>query len=127
MKSKMVVTVTAAAVLVVLVAYAPGQRGEPRQAPWLEPKNPTRLEWLVLQWQANEGDTEFGENGVTVNFYLDRDSDRTGEIRCDLDYLPSTEARVVQIIEDGILRRFERQRQIDPWARVKIIKKVAPG
>jgi hypothetical protein len=68
---------------------------------------------------------EFGSNGVTVNFYLGPDSVRTGEIFCDLAYLPGTQAQLVQMIEDGILRRFEAQRRVDPWARVKIIKKVA--
>jgi hypothetical protein len=71
-----------------------------------------------------EGHKDFAENGTTVNFYLGPDSLRTGEIYCDLAYLPTTEARLVQMIEDGILERFEVDRRVYPWARVKIIKKV---
>lgn len=71
-----------------------------------------------------EGHTDLAENGVTVNFYLGPDALRTGEIQCDLEYLPTTQAQVVQMIEDGILTRFEVSRQVYPWARVKIIKKV---
>ena len=114
-----------AAVLIGMVVHALGQTGAPKRAPWLEPYTPTRLEWLVLEKQAMEGHKDFGENGATVNFYLGPDSRRTGEILCDLAYLPTTQAQVVQIIEDGIVKRFEMSRQVYPWARVKIIKQVA--
>jgi hypothetical protein len=60
--------------------------------PWLDPMNPSKLEWLALQKQADEGDTEFGENGLTVNFYLGDKSYETGVIYCDIDYLPGTSA-----------------------------------
>ena len=90
----------------------------------MEPRNPSRVEWLALETQATEGDPEFGDNGVTINFYLGAGSFETGEILCDLAYLPSTRASLVQIIEDGILNRFEMRRRVDPWARVKVIKKV---
>lgn len=125
MKIKKGLTATGAAALIALAVNAPGQTGAPRPTPWLEPKNPNRLEWLVLEKQADEGDTEFGENGATVHFYLGPDSYRTGEILCDLAYLPQAQAELVQMIEDGILKRFEVRRKVDPWARVKIIKKVA--
>jgi len=114
-----------AAVLLGMVVHALGQTGAPKRAPWLELYTPTRLEWLVLQKQANEGQTAFGNSGVTINFYLGPDSRRTGEILCDLAYLPGTDARIVQAIEDGILGRFELNRGAYPWARVKLIKKVA--
>lgn len=124
MNRKMGLPMMVAAVLVGIVLHALAQTGTRRQPPWLEPRNPNRLEWLVLEKQANEGINDFGEMGVTVNFYIDRDSNRIGEILCDLTYLPSTSAETVQQIEDGILKRFEMQRRVDPWARVKIIKKV---
>jgi hypothetical protein len=113
-----------AVVLFGMAMYALGQTGTSKRAPWLEPYTPTRLEWLVLQKQANEGDIEFGENGATVNFYLGPDSLRTGEILCDLAYLPGTQAETIQAIEDGILARFDVSRGVYPWASVKIIKKV---
>ena len=95
------------------------------KAPWLEPKYPTRLEWLFLEQQAIEGDTEFGDDGMTVNFYFGPESFRTGEILCDLEYLPGTSAERVQLREDGILKRFGiMYRKENPWARLKIIKKV---
>ncbi|MBI5016841.1 MAG: hypothetical protein HZB55_15320 [Deltaproteobacteria bacterium] len=115
----------AAAVLTGMFVYAFGQTTASSPTPWLDPRNPTRLEWLALEKQATEGNNEFGENGVTVNFYLGPDSYRTGEILCDLAYLPSTSAQLVQMIEDGIQKRFEMKRSVDPWARVKITKKVA--
>jgi hypothetical protein len=96
------------------------------KSPWLEPTVPTRLEWLFLELQAVEGDTEFGENGMTVNFYLSPESFRTGEILCDLAYIPGTPAERVQLIEDGILKRFRiMNSKRNPWARVRIIKNAA--
>jgi len=125
MKRRKGFLLTGAAVLLIgVLVYAFGQTAASRQPSWLEPKNPTRLEWLALEKQATEGVNEFGLSGVTVNFYLGPDSYRTGEILCDLQYLPGTEAELVEITENGILRRFEAQRRIDPWARVKITKKV---
>jgi hypothetical protein len=103
-----------------------GQAAVSNQTPWLEQRNPTHLEWLALEKQATEGDNEFGDNGITVNFYLSADSIRTGEVQCDLAYLSSTPAIRVQIIEDGILKRFETERRVNPWARVKIRKRAVP-
>jgi hypothetical protein len=94
--------------------------------PWLNPMNPSKLEWLVLQKQADEGDTEFGENGLTVNFYLGDKSYETGVIYCDIDYLPDTSAELVQKLEESIQRRFQKlaRSKLYPWAKVKIIKNV---
>jgi len=114
----------AAAVLLGTVIHALGQTRASRPAPWLEPYTPTRLEWLALQKQAMEGRNDLGEDGIGVHFYLSPDSLRTGEIWCDLEYRPSTQAQAVQLFEDEILTRFEATRQLYPWARVKIIKKV---
>jgi hypothetical protein len=125
MKNLGFVLMGASVLIGMAMVHALGQTAAPKRAPWLEPYTPTRLEWLALQKQAMEGHKDFGENGVTVNFYLAPDSLRTGEILCDLEYLPTTEARLVQTIEDGILERFEVDRRVYPWARVKIIKKVA--
>jgi hypothetical protein len=122
-KTPLLLIVTA--MLAGILVHAFGQTAVPKQPIWLEPQNPNRLEWLVLQKQADEGDTEFGDNNVTVHFYLGPDSYRTGEILCDLEYLPNTRAQLVQIIEDSILKRFEMQHRLNPWARVKIIKKAA--
>lgn len=94
--------------------------------PWLDPMNPSKLEWLALQKQADEGDTEFGENGLTVNFYLGDKSYESGVIYCDIDYLPGTSAEIVQKLEESIKRRFQKQARskLYPWAKVKIIKNV---
>ena len=95
-------------------------------APWLEPKVPTRLEWLFIELQAIEGDEEFGDDGMTVSFYLSSESFRTGEILCDLAYISGTPAERVQLREDGILQRFRiMNSKVNPWARVRIIKKAA--
>lgn len=67
---RLVLSLLGAGVLGGVLVHAFGQTTAPRQPAWLEPKNPTRLEWLALEKQANEGNNEFGENGVTVNFYL---------------------------------------------------------
>lgn len=114
-----------AGVVVGITINALGQTGKVKNAPWLEPKNPTRLEWLALQKQATEGRNDFADSGLMVNFYLRPESVRTGEIYCDLAYLPTTSTAVVQAVEGGILGRFERDRQVDPWARVRITKSVA--
>ena len=124
MSKKLGLPLIATALLIGVLVHALGQTTATRQSPWLESYTPTLLEWFVLQKQADEGDQEFGENGVTVHFYLAPDSLRTGEILCDLAYLPATKAHLVQQIEDGILERFEVDRRAYPWARVKIIKKV---
>ena len=94
--------------------------------PWLDPMNPSKLEWLALQKQADEGDTEFGENGLTVNFYLGEKSYESGVMYCDIDYLPGTSAELVQNVEEGIRRRFQKlaKSKLYPWAKVEIIKKV---
>lgn len=94
--------------------------------PWLDPMNPSKLEWLALQRQADEGDTEFGENRLTVNFYLGDKSFETGVIYCDIDYLPGTSAELVQKVEEGIRRRFQKlaKSKLYPWAKVEIIKNV---
>ena len=112
-----------AAVLIGMVMHALGQTGAPKRAPWLEPYTPTHLELLALEKQAMEGHPDFVD-GVTVHFYLGPDSYRTGEILYDLAYLQSTQAELVQMTEDGIEGRFKAERQLNPWARVKIIKKV---
>lgn len=93
--------------------------------PWLAPMNPSVLEWLALQKQADEGDTEFGENGLTVNFYLGPKSYETGSIYCDIDYLPGTRAEVVQMTEEGIRGRFQKLSTIYPWVKVVVLKKAA--
>ena len=89
---------------------------------WLEPRNATRLEWLVLEIQATEGVNEFGKNGVTVQFYLNPDSAHTGEILCHLLYLPGTQPEMLQMIENGIQERFELRREVNPWAHLKIVR-----
>lgn len=102
-------------------------QGKPKFAkelpPWLLPKNPTELEWMALEWQANEGDTEFGENQMTVNFYLGEQSVGSGVIHCDIEYLPDASAELVQFVEEGIQERFKRIQKVTPWANVKIKKR----
>src|SRR3989442_426525 len=93
--------------------------------PWLEPHTPSELEWLTLSKQATEGDTEFGSNGMTVNFYLRPESMSAGTVYCDLAYLPEVSAEVVQLVEEGIRNRFRITRQTLPWAKVQILPKVA--
>ena len=89
-------------------------------------KTITELEWLVLEWQANEGDVEFGEDDITVNFYLGQGSYDTGTIYCDLAYLPKTSANIVDRREKGILKRFENAKnKFYPWLKIKMLKKQA--
>lgn len=90
---------------------------------WLEPRNITELEWFVLKRQADEGDTTFGEDGVTVNFYLGPGALTTGTVHCDIDYLPGTPAELVDAIETGIRYRFELRPE--PWVKVEIRRRVA--
>lgn len=92
--------------------------------PWLELAKPTLIEWTAIQWQADWGEPEFGENGVTVNFFLGPRSASLGIIYCDLAYLPSTSAELVDIIEKGIKRRVGVTRKLIPWAKVEIISRV---
>jgi hypothetical protein len=107
-----------------LVARAIGQRGGDNR-PWLQPANPTQLEWLALEKQATEGNTVFVD-GMTINFYTGPESIHTGVIYCDIDYARDVSAARVQLVEEAIEGRFEKERKIYPWARVKIIKKPAP-
>lgn len=65
------------------------------EKPWLLPRTVTELEWQMLEWQAIEGDVEFGENNLMVNFYLGPESNEKGTIYCDLEYLATASAYVV--------------------------------
>jgi hypothetical protein len=114
----------AAVMLAMMGLHALGQTGAPKR-PWMEPYTPNLIEWLALETQALEGDTEFGENGMTIHFYVSPEAFRTGAIACDIMYVAGTPAEHVQRIEDGILERFKARRNVYPWARVKIVKKVA--
>lgn len=118
----------ASLMLALFVSTRAALLAQDRDRPWLRLKNPVELEWLALQKQADEGDTEFGENGVTVNFYIAGDSYETGIIYCDIDYLPGTSAELVQMIEEGTQKRFAVLRKALPWAKVSIRKQPArPG
>jgi hypothetical protein len=59
---------------------------EGKHYPWLEPENPSKLDWLALEKQATEGVNTFGEDGVTINFYTGPESNRTGVVLCDLAF-----------------------------------------
>jgi hypothetical protein len=98
------------------------------QHPWLAPANPTLLEWVILELQANECDPEFGENELTVAFYVGPKSALEGVIYCQIRYLPNTSAELVQLVERGIRERFEITRKTYPWAKLEFDTKVArPG
>jgi hypothetical protein len=84
------------------------------------------LEWLALEKQATEGVNAFGEDGVTINFYTGPESNRTGVVLCDLAFSHDVSAARLQLIEDGIQKRFAMDRNTLPWAQVKIIRKSAP-
>jgi hypothetical protein len=101
------------------------EMGGSERASWLEPYSLTRIEWLVLELQAWEGQSGYGERGAYITFSLGPDSIRAGEILCNLYYLAGTRAEVVQQIEDGVMARFEARRKVYPWASIKVIKKVA--
>lgn len=107
-----------------LITRAVGQRAS-NSHPWLQPANPTQLEWLVLEKQATEGSTVFVD-GMSVNFYVGPESMQTGVIYCDIDYARDVSAARVQLVEESIQRRFEKERKMYPWAHVKIIKNPAP-
>jgi hypothetical protein len=109
----------------ILVTSAVGQRRDNSQ-PWLEPAHPTQLEWLALEKQATEGQNDFGDNGMTINFYVAPESNQTGVIFCDIAYTPQVTAAVLQLTEDSIRHRFDAERAQYPWAHVKIITKAAP-
>src|SRR5437867_10694278 len=80
--------------------------------PWLDEYRPTRIEWVALELQATEGDVEFGENDITVNFYLGLKSFPNGVIYCDLAFLPTASASMVQVIQQGIRQRFQKLSQL---------------
>lgn|GEM_PF-4721488 len=95
-----------------------------RGHPWLLPATPTLLEWAVLELQANEGDVEYGEDKLTITYYLGPKSVEEGIIYCQILYLPSARAEIVQLVEKGIRERFEYTKKMYTWARLEIVTKV---
>ncbi len=94
--------------------------------PWLQPANPSAIEWFALELQASEGDEEYGENYVTIAFYLGPKSFTDGIIYCDISYLPNARAELVQMIESGIRKRFNLSKnKLYPWANLEIKTEVA--
>jgi hypothetical protein len=94
--------------------------------PWLQPAQPTQVEWLALEKQATDGQNNFGEDGMTINFYVAPESLRTGVILCDISYTPQVSAAFLQLKEDSIRRGFEKVHTQYPWAQVKITAKRSP-
>lgn len=88
--------------------------------PWLEAYSPTKIEWAAIEIQAAEADTEFGEDGVTVYFYLGPQAYSEGVISCDIDYLSGTPKVLVEKRELGIRKRFERRRSVPGWEWLRL-------
>lgn len=107
------------------VASAIGQRSD-MSYPWLQPARPTQVEWLAIEKQATEGQNSFGEDGMTINFYVGPESLRTGVILCDISYTPQVKAQMLQMREDSIRNGFEKERATYPWAQVKITATASP-
>lgn len=107
------------------VVSAIGQRSDIRY-PWLQPAQPTQVEWLAIEKQATEGQNNFGEDGMTINFYVGPESFRTGIILCDISYTPQVTAQTLQLRENSIRHGFEKERATYPWAQVKITAKASP-
>ena len=94
--------------------------------PWLKPAEPTLLEYVILDLQANWSDPEFGENDMTIAFYAGPKSFEQGVIYCQIRYLPSAKAEIVQMTQQGIRRRFELDQQKHyPWAKLEFDSAVA--
>ena len=107
------------------VTSAIGQRSDVRY-PWLQPAQPTQVEWLAIQEQGAYGRNNFGEDGMTISFYVGPESFQTGVILCDISFTPQVKARVLELTEDSIRQSFEKERSTYPWAKVKITMKAAP-
>lgn len=109
----------------VAVTSAVGQHSG-NHYPWLQPAQPTQVEWLAIEKQATEGQNNFGEDGMTINFYVGPESFRTGVILCEISYTPQVKAAMLQLKEDSIRHGFDKERTTYPWAMVEITTKAAP-
>lgn len=122
-----VVAVTASAA----IGLAQSAQRLPKQseAPvWLQPKVPTLIEWVTLELQASEGDSEYGEDGIIVAYYQCPQNVK-GVVCCDLEYLSSVSAELLVMREDGLRRRFESLRVQNPWATLqlrRVARRLAP-
>ena len=104
-----------------LVVAQGAPRDSPEQ-PWRQPYVPSRLEWEVVQSQIAEGDPEFGDDGMTVHYFLDATAYQTGTISCDLAFLGTTPARFLKLKEDGIRARFRRRAAVpgSEWMKLDL-------
>lgn len=104
--------------LVFLVVWVPSSLEA--KEPWLEPYVPTKVEWVVIELQAAEGDPDLGDDGMTVHFFLASKSFSRGVVYCDLAYVPTTTSWFVSAREAAIRRRFEKRRTIPGWEWLKL-------
>lgn len=105
--------------------YAGISSAQTAQRPWLAPAKPILIDWVILELQAKENDNDFGGNDLTVTFHGGPKSDREGVIYCQIRYLPTASAGVVQMVERGIRERFEFTKRTYPWAKLEIRTEIA--
>ncbi len=63
---------------------------------WLQPSNPTKLDWAILDLQANFRSEANPEKGLGTSFRTGPDSTEKGVIHCDIAYLRTTRSAMVQ-------------------------------
>lgn len=87
---------------------------------WLQPANPTKLDWAILDLQANFRSETFSEKGLAASFRTGPESMEKGVIHCDIAHLPTTSTARVQGEERRIGELFEQRRNLFyPWATLK--------
>lgn len=102
--------------------------------PWDRPKNPTEVEWLVLELTANEGHTwDVGSDGFGFSFFdggevrnndfLNLTSNKR-KITCSVLYTYSCDYRTRQLAINAIKQSFESYKKQYPWAELEVVEKL---
>ncbi len=87
---------------------------------WLQPAASTKLDWAILDLQANFRLEALAEKGLALNFRAGSDSLEKGVIHCDIDYTPSTSPLSLRVEERRISDLFERRRELFyRWAKLQ--------
>ena len=87
---------------------------------WLQPANPTKLDWAILDLQANFRSETFSAKGLAASFRTGPESMEKGVIHCDIAHLQTTGAGMLQREERRIGELFEQRRKLFyPWATLE--------
>ena len=103
-----------------LLLFSVQAENQSAQQVWLATANPTKLDWAILDLQANFRSEAFAEKGLATSFRTGPESMEKGVIHCDIVHFTTTGASMVQDEERRIRELFEERRKLlYPWATLE--------